>query len=479
MLPWPDSQILAQLDGLLADVAGRRVGVLGLGVVGRAMVRHLVRRGAQVVVADQNPKVALPADVQGRGAVLKAGDVSAEVFAEVEALAISPGASPEQPAVQAAVRRGIPVFGELMLCGELPVPAAAITGTNGKSTTTALLGALVEASGARTFVGGNLGDPVLTWLDGDRAKDAHERAQVAVIELSSFQLETAYRFQTHVAVVLNVTPDHGDRYPTIEDYARTKQRLVEAVSPEGVAVLSWDDPRVRAMAPQCPGKVWWFSAQGEEGAGSGVRLVGDELVGYGELGALGSFSLEHPRLLGRHNRENALAAFLALHGLGRLSAYRDAVLAGYRAFSGLPHRLEWIADVGGVRFINDSKATNDDSAAIALRAMDRPVVLLLGGRDKGGGYAAVHAEAARARLIIAFGEARSIIAAAFSDHPGLHEAASLQEAFALAASKAIAGEAVLLAPACSSFDEFTDYRARGDAFRSWVEQRARDQGGGA
>src|SRR5262245_28623625 len=246
----PTPETLAQLDAVLSAPRGRRVGVLGLGIAGRAMALHLARRGAKVLGADRNPSLDA-GELKKAGVDVVLGGSDEKTFAECEALAIAPGADPRQAAVQGALHRGVPVFGELELVGRVDAKIAAITGTNGKSTTTALLGELVRATGRKAFVGGNLGDPIIAWVDRDEAVD------VAVIELSSFQLETAYRFAPDVAIVLNVTPDHADRYTSIEAYGAAKQRIVENMTDKGVAVLSQDDARVAKMSRATKARVWW------------------------------------------------------------------------------------------------------------------------------------------------------------------------------------------------------------------------------
>jgi UDP-N-acetylmuramoylalanine--D-glutamate ligase len=331
-LPWPNAETLQKLDDVLKKPKGRRIGVLGLGIAGKAMALHLVKRGAKVLGADRNPALD-SAELTKAGVEVALGGTDDKTFAECEALAIAPGADPRQAAVTGAVRRGLPVFGELELVGNLRAKVAAITGTNGKSTTTALLGELVRAAGKKAFVGGNLGDPIIAWVDKD------EEVDVAVIELSSFQLETAYRFSPDVSIVLNITPDHADRYGSIEAYAAAKQHALESMKESAVAVLSQDDARVAKMSRATKAKVWWFSTMSENIVGNGAVVQGDKLVPAGDLEGIGEIDLTHPRLFGRHNRENAVAAFLAGHALG-LS--KDAMLSGYTSFQGLEHRLEWV-----------------------------------------------------------------------------------------------------------------------------------------
>ena len=467
--------MIARLDRVLDAPAGRRAGVLGLGVVGRAMAQHLVRRGCQVVGFDRNEQLDGGA-LAAAGVDLRLGELPDDSATELDLLCISPGADPRQPVVARAVAAGVPVCGELELCGSLPARVIAITGTNGKSTTTALAGALVRALGKRAFVGGNLGEPVLGWIDSG------EKVDVAVLELSSFQLETAYRFRADVAVALNVTPDHTDRYESVEAYALAKQHLLTCVPADGTAILSHDDPRVAAMATATEGRCWWFSTRSESIPGDGVTLdsQADQLMPHGALVPYGPMDLSHPRLLGRHNRENAAAAFLAVCALGLHDEDVGRLRAGYLDFAGLPHRLELIAEVDGVQYINDSKATNDEAASIAVVAMTRPIVLLAGGRDKGGGYDQLLQRArGKVRTLIAFGEARERICSAIEAHAAtdaqiaaieVEACAGMRDAFDAARSRARAGEVVLLAPACSSFDEFTNYAERGHTFAAWVRQ---------
>lgn len=456
------AEALAKLEAVLTAPTGHTVGVLGLGVAGQAIALLLAERGARVLGVDARLDVDAP-ELQAARVALKLGPVVPEVFAAVDALAISPGVDPRQPAVQSVLAAGKPVFGELELAVPPPARTIAITGTNGKSTTTALTGALVQGTGVSAFVGGNLGDPIGNWL-------RKAPVEVAVLELSSFQIDSLQRFSPHVAVVLNVTPDHLDRYGSVETYALAKQRLVHAVGPGGTAVLSYDDPIVRAMAPTCRGRVLWFSTQDIALPGDGVTLVHDKLVSHGSLKSFGEVDLQHPRLLGRHNRENALAAFVAVHALGLVRTARELAPA-YRGFLGLEHRLELAGTVQGVRYINDSKATNDASAATALYAMQTPVVLLAGGKDKGGGYGEMlkAAQARNVRAVICFGAACPIIATAFAGS-GLRveRARGMVDACEMARGLAQPGDVVLLAPACSSFDEFRDYKHRGHVFKEWV-----------
>lgn len=464
-----DTAMLARIDAAKADLVNRRVGVYGLGISGRAMAEYLMRRGATVVLVDaKTPE--LPVVLEASDTIVhRFGPVAVDAFDDCDLLAISPGIDPRKAEVRRARDLGVPIVGELELCAPLPGLVAAVTGTNGKSTTTALLGVLASARGARTFAGGNLGSPIANWVD-QRPTD------LASLELSSYQLETAYRFKPRVSVVLNVTPDHAERYATIGDYADAKAHILENQGPEDSAVLNADDATVAAMAKKTKARLLWFSTRAAKLPGHhGAWLEGDIVRGVGAAAVLDGLDLTHARLFGRHNRENALAAFLAVVGLGIVdTTSRPLFERAYREFKGLEHRLELVGEVGGVRYVNDTKATNDDSAAIAVEAMDRPVVLLAGGVDKGGGYARlVEASKQRVRVVYAYGAAQKPIAEAFREHPGLRLATTMRAAFAEAAREAKAGEVVLLAPACSSFDEFTNYAHRGRTFKELVSSLGR------
>ncbi|MEO0815471.1 MAG: UDP-N-acetylmuramoyl-L-alanine--D-glutamate ligase, partial [Myxococcota bacterium] len=293
---------------------------------------------------------------------------------------------------------------------------------------------------------------------------------VMVLELSSFQLETAYRARFNVAAVLNITPDHGERYARFEDYALAKSRLVENLGPADVAVLNARDPETRALADRTKARVWWFSPGEELPGPNGVVLNGRELRGYGEASPLDGVQLGSVRIPGAHNLENAMAA-LACSCAAGIDDWTGLV-----EFPGLPDRLEFVQELNGVAYINDSKATNDEAAATAVLAMDRPVVLLAGGVEKGGGYRKlVDAARGRVRCALCYGEAGAAIATELSSSLDTENLRGFADAFDRAQQLAQSGDVVLLAPACSSFDEFSNYRARGEAFRSAVARLGESQ----
>ena len=474
MLPEQDSARVAHLRTVVEDIhrgKPRCVGLLGLGVAGREMALYAAECGARVIGADDRENVSC-SHLRTSGVQLRLGG-SDDPFEDIDLLVLSPGVSPTHPWVRGALSRNVPVCGELELTWPLPAPAVGITGTNGKSTTTALLGTLLRNAGRRAFVGGNLGEPITSWV---RRKEA---VDVAVLELSSFQLETAYDFRARVAVVLNVTPDHTDRYPTMQAYADTKRRLVERTASGGVAILNCDDPYVRAMGAASPGLVWWFSADGNvlPAPRTGAVVHDDMLHFCGELEDRSPISLAHPRLFGRHNRENTLAAMLAATAL---DISPQELGHGYRIFEGLAHRLQWVDEIEGVRYINDSKATNDESAAVAVRALSEKeprIILLAGGRDKGAGYEQLKAAAlGHVKLIVAFGEARGEIASGLGGVAHIERVVSLKDALVVARRQAHPGDTVLLAPACSSFDAFENFAERGQYFIDLVRALPRGQG---
>jgi UDP-N-acetylmuramoylalanine--D-glutamate ligase len=378
------------------------------------------------------------------------------------------------PELAAARARGVPVWGEVELAARfLPgLPVVAITGTNGKSTTTALAGALF-ARHRPTFVGGNLGTPACELvLSG-------ARVEAAVLELSSYQIEGLHRLRPRVAAILNVTPDHLDRYGTVDAYAAAKARLFGLQQPGDAAVANARDPRALAMARASRGTVTTFGfgppapgaardAGGEPGPG-GAPLVVRPADGPEER-----YALRNRALRGLHNRENAMAAALCARLLG---VPGDAVQAGLDAFPGLPHRLELVAERGGVEWVNDSKATNVDSTSVGLAAfppLAPRVVLIMGGRGKGAPYAPLRPLfGGRVKALLTIGEDAPRVEAELGDLCPTAPCGTLAEAVRRAAGLAGPGEVVLLSPACASFDQYRSYEERGEAFRRHVAELAR------
>jgi UDP-N-acetylmuramoylalanine--D-glutamate ligase len=356
------------------------------------------------------------------------------------------------------VRRGVPIRSEIELAFTLlSCPVVAVTGTNGKSTTTTLVGQALALSGRRTFTGGNLGTPLIAAVD--------LAPEVAVAEVSSFQLEWVERFRPRIGALLNVTPDHLDRHASFAEYRALKARLFAAQEAEDFAVVNRDDPEAWQAAAGIASTVVPFGgAPTACGAFVGAGFVGLRLPGAAEE----RYALARTRLIGRPNLENILAAVAVARLAGATPA---SVQSAIDTVEPLPHRLALVAERGGVRWYDDSKATNVGAAAKSLDALTGPVILLAGGVDKGGGYEALVASAAgKVRRALLFGAARDRIAAALTAGGiSVEPVATLEEAVTRAAAVAAQGDAVLLAPACASFDLFTDYAARGRAFRAAVE----------
>ena len=448
------------------DLAGKKVLVVGLGRSGAAAARMCAARGARVTVTDVRDAEALGAVAADLPAEIarELGEHRGESFVSANLIVVSPGVPPlgELAAARAA---GVMVTGELELASRfVEATLVAITGTNGKSTTTTLCGAILAVGGRPTFVGGNLGVPLAEAVGTPAAGLAGN----CVVEVSSFQLETVERFRPRVGVLLNVTADHLDRYDSIEEYARTKARLFAAQGPGDFAVINADDPLVDEVTRGVPSKRVMVSTRrvldeggwvAADGASLCLRLPGAQAERY---------PARLPALVGRHNQENALAALVAARLAGALPEEAAQALEQFRP---LAHRMELVAERDGIAFFDDSKGTNVGAVVAALSGFPRPVVLIAGGRDKGGAYeplAQVMKDVGRAAVVI--GEAAGKIQAALSGVVPVQVAATMDDAVGRAADLARPGDAVLLSPACSSFDMFRNYEHRAQVFRAAVER---------
>jgi UDP-N-acetylmuramoylalanine--D-glutamate ligase len=444
----------------------RRVLVIGFGRTGRALARVLAARGDRVRVGDARPADALGADAGAlAGVELRAGSDGPELLDGIDLVVPSPGVPRTAPVLVAAGRRRIPIESEIEVAAAgLACPIVAITGTNGKSTTTTLVGLALEASGRRTFTGGNLGTPLVAALDA--------RPEICVAEVSSFQLEWVRAFRPHVGCLLNVTDDHLDRHPSFADYRDTKARLFAAQRADDVAVLNRDDPAVIELVPRLRARVVTF---GWHAVPEGAYVAGEDVAFRMPGVPAERYSLARTRLVGRHNVENVLAAVATARLAGAPPA---AVQHAIDTIEPLPHRLALVAEHGGVRWYDDSKATNVGAAVKSLESFAGPVVLLAGGVDKGGTYEPLVAAArGRVRCTLVFGAARERIARALEDGGiAVERMATLASAVGAAAGLARPGDVVLLAPACASFDQFSDYTDRGRAFRAAVEALGVEEG---
>jgi UDP-N-acetylmuramoylalanine--D-glutamate ligase len=439
------------------DLTGKHVVVVGLGQSGIAAVRLATAQGARVTATDAAPVNKLSKRIQELEANLVCGTHEGVPFLEADLIVVSPGVPPLAE-LDRAERAGVAVIGELELAlGFTSAPAVAVGGTNGKSTTTTLLGDLLAAAGKKTFVGGNLGTPLSQVVDQDW--------DVLVLEVSSFQLERAPTFAPRVSILLNVTEDHLDRYPSFEAYAQAKGNAFVNQGPGDVAIVPAGDRICLEQAKRGKARLVTFGVGGAYAVEP--RLVIERATGE-------RFSLEGAELHGWHNFANAAAAIAAARVLG---VSREAVDRGIAGFVALHHRMALAAVVDGIPYYDDSKATNVGAAVTALAGLVEPRgVLIAGGRDKLGSYAPlVEALGDKGRAVVVIGEAAERIAAAVGDRLPVVRAGSMRDAVRAAQRLAKPGDAVLLAPACSSFDMFESYAHRGEQFAECVREIERER----
>jgi UDP-N-acetylmuramoylalanine--D-glutamate ligase len=436
---------------------GQHVLVVGFQRTGRAVAAALAARGARVRVADARPAVG-PPPTPADAVELRLGEDGPHLLAGIDLVVPSPGVPRDAGLLVTARKQGIPVASEIEVAARmLACPIVAITGTNGKSTTTTLVGLALRRAGRRVFVGGNLGTPLIAALD--------DPPEIAVVEVSSFQLEWVERFRPAVGCLLNLTPDHLDRHRSFAEYRAAKGRLFAAQQATDVAVVNRDDPEAWAIGQGVRARLVTF---GRAPVASGAFAVDGGAVLRLPGAPEERYDLRRTRLTGRHNVENAIAAIAVARLAG---AVPTAVQAAIDAIEPLPHRLTRVAERRGVAWWDDSKATNVGAAAKSLDSFAGPVILLAGGVDKGGAYDPLAERAAgKVRLALVFGMARERLAAALTAAGvPVERAETLEQAVGAAAAVAVAGDAVLLAPACASFDMFSDYAARGRAFQAAVE----------
>jgi UDP-N-acetylmuramoylalanine--D-glutamate ligase len=437
------------------ELRGACVMVIGLGVSGHAAARLLASLGASLVLTDARrelPTVDLPP-----GHLYLGGEEPAWLRG-VDLVVVSPGVPPNSGLVQAARAAGIPVIGELELASRfVEFPIVAVTGTNGKSTVTTLIGDICAQAGIKTFVGGNLGTPLADAIGRD--------FELAVVEVSSYQLETIRCFKPRVAIHLNLSDDHLDRYHDLAEYGRAKARIFENQDAGDWAILNREDPLVWKLREEVPSQVLSFGlAQPAPLAHAAIWEEGGLHFVFG--GRSGTIRLDRFRLPGQFNRANAMAAAGAALALELAPELIERALAEFR---GLPHRLELVAEKNGVTFIDDSKGTNVGAVVQALAAVPAPVLLIAGGVDKGGSYAELREPLRRkVKLLLLYGAARHVMSAALNGATRIESVRTLDEAVARAAAAAMPGETVLLSPACASFDQFKNYAERGRAFQALV-----------
>jgi len=443
----------------VTELAGRNVLVVGLGRSGRAAVRLAKAKGAFVGVSDGAPEPALAGTLNELGNAIsrvETGGHTEAMFDWADVIVVSPGVPLALPIFTYAREHGKEIIGEVELAYRyLKCPLIGITGSNGKSTTTALVGAMLRAAGMNVFVGGNFGVPLIEAAEGKQKYD------VAVAELSSFQLESIRRLRVGIGVLLNAAPNHQDRYRDFDDYVNAKMRLFSTQLPSDVAVFNAADPQTMAQINKVRARLHTFGMPHAD-----AWLDGDTLLL--SVRGLDEIDVSEFALPGAHNRMNLQAAALIARLAG---ADAEAIGLAASTFTGLKHRLELLGEHDGIRFVNDSKATTLDSVVTALNAVEGPVILLLGGRDKGADWRNLQQHlSGKTKAVVAYGEAASTIADSLTS-PAVRVIEGFTAALDEAARLARPGDVVLLSPGCASFDQFTNFEARGDAMREWVQTR--------
>lgn len=448
------------------DLNNKRVLVVGLGKSGVASALFLKSRGARVTVSDSKPEAELRDEILlllEHGITVETGGHGDRTFRGQDLIVVSPGVPVDAPQLAQARNLGEQVIGEIELAARfLPGPIAAITGANGKTTTTALAGEIIAAGKFSTLVGGNIGTPAISFVDQAGP------ATWTVLEVSSFQLETIVEFRPRIAVILNITPDHLDRHKTFVNYVNAKARIFENQRQEDFTVLNADDPTTAGLSDRTGAQLFWFSRKKEIEKGAFVR--GTHIYfrdGHNEREIL---PLSEVRLRGGHNLENVLAGVV----IGMLVGCQpEQIRQAVRNFKAVEHRLEFVARVAGVDYYNDSKATNVDATIKALESFPANIHLILGGKDKGSDYTVLH-ELLRQRVkrVYTIGAAAAKIESQIQGAAEIEHAETLENAVRRASESAVPGDVILLAPACASFDQFQSYEHRGKVFKETVHSLA-------
>jgi UDP-N-acetylmuramoylalanine--D-glutamate ligase len=444
------------------DLKGMRVLIVGLARTGIAVARFLSDQEARVVGVDIRARPDLERDfpeLKELDIELRVGGHDEASFLRADLIVLSPGVPPSIEPLAKARGRGTPIFSEIELASWfMKTPITAVTGTNGKTTTTLLIGEMLRRAGKQVFVGGNIGNPLINLVAGNEKKD------MAVVELSSFQLEGTERFRPAIAVLLNISEDHLDRYGRFEAYVEAKSRLFANQEASDVSVLNASDSAVLRAARASRARKIYFDMKGDRREGASFK--GRHIILSGVTGKE-VYDPEKSRLLGIHNIENMMAAIVVARLCG---CPEDVAQQTLETFHGLPHRLEFVREVKGVRYFNDSKGTNVGAVVKSLLTFQGPIILIAGGKDKGGDYAPLR-EPIRERVknLILMGEARKRMARELEKTLPITMVPSLDAAVREAYSLARPGDTVLLSPACSSYDMFRDFVERGDAFKALVK----------
>jgi UDP-N-acetylmuramoylalanine--D-glutamate ligase len=447
----------------MLELKNKRVLVVGLGKSGLAAAHFLKTLGARVTVSDARPAMLIAelSELLEQGFSVEAGSHGLLTFRRQDLIVVSPGVPMSTPELKQVRAMGAHIIGELELGSQyLQGEVIAVTGSNGKTTTTSLIGEILKATGRPTLVGGNIGRPVTAMVEDSTLESW------SVLEVSSFQLETVETFKPKIALVLNITPDHLDRHGTFEAYAALKARITEFQTAEDFLVLNGEDKETQMIAAKTKAQVYWFS--GRRPIKQGAFVHGESILFVAREGAKPEpvMPVAEISLAGAHNVENVLAAICAARLAGVES---ETIRASVRAFKAVEHRLEFVREVGGVRYFNDSKATNVDATIKAVEAFAGGIHLILGGKDKGSDYRVLESLLReRVKAVITIGSAAEKIERQLDGVVKIERAETLARAVAFAAAAAVAGDTVLLAPACASFDQFENYEQRGRVFKELV-----------
>lgn len=463
------------------NLAHKNILIVGLGASGIAAARFLNNKGARVTVTDMAPEKELAERValaRQMGIRTELGGHDIASFENADLIVISPGVPHTIPPIQHARTKGVPVWGEIELASRfIREPIIAVSGTNGKTTTTTLLGQILRNSGFKTFVGGNIGNPLIDYADQE------EPAEIIVAEISSFQLDTIETFRPKISILLNITEDHMDRYPDFEAYVRSKARIFENQRQDDIVVFNESDPIIRSISKDIKArKAPLFHQQNAQDITRPYAVMDYNVSGrpslirlHDQQGLQYDVELSGSGLNGKHNLENAAAAALAALAVG---ARIEAIQSTINDFQGLSHRLQLVNTLNDIRFFNDSKGTNVDAVVRALEYFTDPIVLIMGGRDKGGNFSVlkdlVHQHV---KHLIVMGEAREKIKSELASacQKEVQSATDMQDAVSKAYQLASPGDVVLLSPGCASFDRYTSYARRGEDFCSAVGRLKKDR----
>ena len=446
------------------NLTGKKIVVIGMGKTGIAAARFFGKQGAKVIVTDEQPIDKWGAEFEqiAEEKWLEIGNYNARILTGACIVVPSPGVPPQNDLLVEALKKNIPVISEIEMAYRfLKVPLIAVTGTNGKTTTTTLLGEILKRSGKKTFVGGNIGNPLIEYVDGSQEDD------FIVAEISSFQLQWIDKFRPFIAVLLNITSDHINYHGSFAEYRRIKTRVFANQTKADFAILNAADPEQEEIASIINAQVIKFSSK--RVLQKGIFIKKNNIV-FRMPGAPGTKEEQYPlsiiNLPGLHNVENVMAAIMTARFCG---CSQENIIAAVSAFRGLPHRIEFAGEKNSIKFYDDSKGTNVGSVERALETFDKPVILLLGGRDKDGDFETLRPLLkTKTKKVILFGEARERIASLIGKDTPLVKINKLKEAVESAYQDAQTDDVILLSPGCASFDEFANYKERGNFFKEVV-----------